>query len=115
MGDSIFTKIINKEIPAKIRYEDDDFIVIDDIHPQAPVHVLLITKKQITSLEDLSEQDKLLTTLLPTARRVAKKLGINQNYKLIMNIGLQIQEVKHIHLHILGGWQKNEVTLLQNS
>lgn len=102
---SIFTQILKKEIPSKIIYEDDDFFAIHDIHPSAPVHVLLITKKEIATLEDIPEEDAALVgKLFSTARIVAKKLGIQKNYKLIMNVGREVQEVHHIHLHIRGGW-----------
>lgn len=102
---SIFTKIINREIPATIHYEDNDFIAINDIHPLAPVHVLLIPKEPWQTLEQVEiENAAFHQKLLQTARRVAKKMGIVNNYKLIMNVGKQVQQVHHIHLHILGGW-----------
>lgn len=103
---SIFTKIIRKEIPASIVYEDDDFIAINDIHPKAPVHVLVIPKQEIPTLEDVSADDEHFhAQLLLTGRKVAKILGISDNYKLVMNVGLQMQLVHHIHLHVLGGWK----------
>ncbi|MBP7774695.1 HIT domain-containing protein [Candidatus Woesebacteria bacterium] len=103
---SIFTKIINREIPATIRYEDDEFIAIDDIHPKAPVHVLLIPKEPFETLEHVEMSDgHFHKILLQTARRVAQLVGIGKNYKLIMNVGKDMQMVPHIHLHILGGWQ----------
>lgn len=103
--DSIFTKIIKRELPANIRYEDDNFIAIDDINPQAPIHILLITKQPIITLEDVDiNNEQLHADILTKARHVAKLAGINNNYKLVMNIGRNIQEVLHIHLHIMGGW-----------
>jgi histidine triad (HIT) family protein len=103
--DSIFTKIINREIPSAIQYEDDNFIAINDIQPKAPVHVLIIPKHPYITLEDLSLSDEQLHAgLLITARKVAKKLGIEQNYKLFMNVGKDVQEVQHVHLHLTGGW-----------
>lgn len=106
---SIFTKIINREIPATIHYEDEEFIAIDDIHPAAPVHVLIIPKAELATLElvDLADE-KFHARLLMTARKVAQQLGIAENYKLMMNVGRQVQQVHHIHLHLLGGWDKDK-------
>lgn len=104
---SIFTKIINHELPATIRYEDDECIVIDDIHPKAPVHVLLIPKEPFQTLEHVGMSDgHFHKILLQTARRVAKLIGIEKNYRLVLNVGADMQMVPHIHVHILGGWQK---------
>lgn len=108
---SIFTKIINGEIPSKIIYEDDLFIVIHDIKPIAPIHVLIITKQQYESLEHVDvENTAIHAGLLITARKVAKELGIADNYKLMMNVGRKVQFVHHIHLHLLGGWDKDKST-----
>ncbi len=108
---SIFTQIINREIPANIRYEDDEFIVFDDINPIAPVHVLVVPKKEIPTLEDTEPQDtEFIGKLFIIARRVAKQLGINDNYKFFMNVGKKVQMVHHIHLHLYGGWDKNKTT-----
>lgn len=108
---SIFTKIINREIPSTIQYEDDDFIAINDIHPMAPVHVLLIPKREEATLEEIEMDDvEFHQKLLLTARKVAQKLGIQDNYKLIMNVGKQVQQVYHIHLHIMGGWEQTKQT-----
>ncbi len=102
---SIFTKIINRELPSTIEYEDDEFIVFRDIHPHAPVHVLVVPKHEYKTLEEVSLADEHFhSRLLLTARKVAKKLGIGENYKLIMNVGDQMQIVPHIHLHLMGGW-----------
>lgn len=102
---SLFTKIINREIPATIEYEDDEFIAFRDIHPRAPIHVLLVPKKEYQTLEEVDIQDaEFHGRLLLTARQVAKKLGIEGNYKLMMNVGPKMQIVPHVHLHILGGW-----------
>ncbi len=106
---SIFTKIINREIPATIRYEDNRFIVINDIHPAAPVHVLIIPKEEIPTLEDLPEDRiDLITDMIRLARKMAKQLGISQNYKLFMNVGHKVQAIHHIHLHLYGGWEKTK-------
>lgn len=106
MSDSIFSKIIKREIPSTIRFEDDDFIVIDDIHPAAPVHVLIIPKKPYESLEAVELADAAFhAKLLQTARQVAKDLGIADNYKLFMNVGKEVQDVPHLHLHLMGGYK----------
>ncbi len=105
---SIFTKIINKEIPAAIVYEDDKCIAFRDIDPKAPVHILLVTKKEIPSLADVTEDDReLLGHLMVTASKIAKEHGISDSgYRLVINTNKQGgQEVFHVHLHILGGRQ----------
>lgn len=108
---SIFTKIINREIPANIIYEDDLFIAFNDITPKAPVHVLLVTKEPYPTLEDADiNDDNLHAKLLQTARKVARTLGIEKNYKLMMNVGRDVQLVHHVHLHILGGWKNKNDT-----
>ena len=106
MSNSIFTKIINHEIPATIRFEDDDFIVIDDLYPKAPIHVLIIPKKAYKSLEAVEFEDDLFyVKLLQTARKVAKILNTSDNYKLFMNVGKKVQDVHHLHLHLMGGYE----------
>lgn len=106
MSDSIFTQIIKKQIPATIRFENDDFIVIDDLYPKAPIHVLIIPKIAYESLEAVGENDRdFHHKLLAVARQVAKQLGINDNYKLFMNVGKQVQDVHHLHLHLMGGYK----------
>lgn len=105
MSESIFTKIINREIPASIVYEDDEFIAFKDINPKAPIHVLLVPKQPHVTLETIPlADDTFHAALLMTARKVAAELGIQDNYKLHMNVGNKVQQVPHIHLHILGGW-----------
>ena len=103
---TIFKKIIDKEIPADIIYEDNDFLAFKDINPQAKVHVLVIPKKEIKSLNDISEEDiMLLGKLQLLISKLAKDLGIADNgYRVISNVnGDGGQEVYHIHYHILGG------------
>lgn len=105
---SVFTKVINRELPATIHYEDEQFIVISDIAPQAPVHVLLITKQPYESLEEIKLADQTLhAAILQTARKVVKLLNISDNYKLFMNVGQQVQAVPHFHMHIMGGWGRD--------
>lgn len=109
--DSIFTKIINREIPAKIEYEDSEFIAIHDIHPAAPVHLLIIPKKPLETLEAVPVEDSdFHANLLKIARKLAQKMNISDNYKLMMNVGKKVQMVHHIHLHLLGGWNGGKTT-----
>lgn len=106
-GESVFTKIIRRELPATIRYEDADFIAIDSISPISPIHVLVIPKHPYHSLEEIPyDEVRLQAKMLQVARTVAKDLGIQHNYKLFMNVGPQVQSVHHLHLHITGGWKK---------
>lgn len=102
---TIFEKIIDREIPADIVYEDDQCLAFRDINPQAPVHVLLIPKRPIARLDDLAETDRdLAGHLLTTAPRVAEQLGLAGGYRVVVNNGPDGgQEVDHIHLHLLGG------------
>ncbi len=104
---SIFSRIIDREIPATIQYEDDEFIAINDIKPLAPIHVLLIPKKPYKTLEEVELADeKFHARYLQLAREIAQKLGISENYKIMMNVGEQVQLVHHVHMHILGGWDQ---------
>lgn len=102
---SVFTKIINRELPSTIRYEDDEFIVIDSIAPVAPFHFLVIPKQPYQTLEDVDTTDTTFhARILQVARLVAKKYGFADNYKLFMNVGSRVQAIQHIHLHVTGGW-----------
>jgi histidine triad (HIT) family protein len=106
MKDCIFCKIINKEIPAKIHFEDKEVIVIEDVNPKVPIHLLVISKKHLKSLNETNVKDqKLLGKLLLTAAKIAKKEKFAQNgYKIIINTGANAgQSVKHLHLHLLNG------------
>ena len=102
---TLFEKIIAREIPANIHYEDDQSIVIDDINPQAPIHLLIVPKKPIEMLKDVEENDRLLMGhLLYAANMVAKKLGVEDNYRIVINNGADAcQSVYHIHVHLLAG------------
>lgn len=107
MSETIFSKIIRKEVPADIIYEDDLTIAFRDINPQAPVHILVIPKKPIPQLSDAESEDHaLMGHLLLTAKRVAKAIGLDNGYRLVINNGSDGgQTVHHLHLHILGGRQ----------
>jgi len=104
MEETLFTKIIARQIPAKIAFEDDRYIVIHDIQPQAPVHLLVIPKKPIPTLNDLAEEDRdLVGGLFLVARKVINGLG-HQDYRTVFNCGRGAQQsVFHIHLHVLAG------------
>lgn len=105
---SIFTKIINREIPAVIVYEDDLCISFRDIDPKAPQHILLVPKKEIKSLAEATEEDaQLLGHLLIKAAEIAKDQGISDSgYRVVINTNKEGgQAVYHVHLHILGGRQ----------
>jgi histidine triad (HIT) family protein len=108
MEETIFSKIIAHKIPAKIAYEDDRYMVIHDVSPQAPVHVLVIPKKQIPTLNDLSPADaELVGGMFLVAARVIKELG-QTDYRTVFNCGLGAgQTVFHLHLHVLAGRKFN--------
>ena len=102
---TIFDKIINKEIPANIVYEDDIAIAFHDIAPQAPTHILVIPKKRIDQIENMKEEDKpVIGHLFHVATIVAKNVGLENGYRLIINNGVEGgQTVFHLHIHLLGG------------
>lgn len=104
--DTLFTKIINKEIPADILFQDDDVTVFRDIAPQAPEHILIIPNTLIPTINDVTEEDQMvLGKLFLTAAKMAKKLGLADNgYRLLVNCNKHGgQEVFHLHMHLLGG------------
>ena len=106
MSPTLFEKIIAREIPADIVYEDDRVLAFHDIQPQAPVHILVIPKKPIPRIDAAAEADKdLIGHLLLQARSVAKKLGLSDTgYRLVINNGPDGGEsVPHLHCHLLGG------------
>ncbi|WOD37592.1 histidine triad nucleotide-binding protein [Nodosilinea sp. E11] len=105
-GDTIFGKIIRKEIPANIVYEDDLCLAFTDITPQAPTHILIIPKQPIPSLAEATPDDKeLLGHLLLTVKAIADQVGLTENgYRVVINTGTDGgQTVFHLHLHLLGG------------
>ena len=105
MSKTLFEKIIAREIPAAIVYEDDLVLALRDINPQAPTHVLIFPKKLIPRIAEATGDDgKLLSHLLLKAAEVAKKLGLKSGYRLVINNGADGGEtVPHLHVHILGG------------
>jgi histidine triad (HIT) family protein len=105
-GDTIFGKIIRKEIPAQIVYEDDHVLAFRDINPVAPVHVLVIPKTPIESVAHASEGDALLLgKLLVAAAEIARAEGLQEDgYRIVTNVGANAgQSVFHLHLHVIGG------------
>ena len=105
LKDNLFQKIIDKQIPATIVYEDDRCLAFKDINPQAPVHVLLIPRKVIRTHADITEADQeLLGHLHLVAARLAKEMGLEKGYRLVINCQEQAgQTVPHLHMHLLGG------------
>jgi histidine triad (HIT) family protein len=105
MSETIFSKIINREIPADIVYEDDLALAFRDVSPQAPVHILVIPKKPIPQLAAAESEDHaLMGHLLLTVKRVAEQVGLENGYRVVINNGSDGgQTVDHLHLHILGG------------
>jgi len=102
---TIFKKIIDGEINADIVYEDEQCLALNDVNPQAPTHVLVIPRKEIASLNDLSDEDQsLVGHLLLVVKKVATDLRLADGYRVVINCGEQGgQSVPHLHLHLLGG------------
>ena len=102
---TLFQRIIDREIPAKIEHEDDQCIVIHDIDPQAPTHMLVIPKQHIVRIAEAGTGDgELLAHLLLTAASVAKKLNLEGGFRIVINNGKDGGEtVPHLHVHVLGG------------
>lgn len=106
MSDCIFCKIVEKKISARIVHEDDQMVAFEDIHPQAPTHVLVVPRRHVASVADLTETDAgLLGHLLLAGNKVAKLKGIAEGgYRFVINTGrFGGQTVFHLHLHVLGG------------
>lgn len=104
MSDCIFCKIAAGEIPSKSVYEDEEIFAFHDLDPQAPVHVLIIPKKHIASLDDLSDEDvDLAGHMLAKVKEIAKILDLENGYRVVINTGKDgLQTVPHLHLHLLG-------------
>jgi histidine triad (HIT) family protein len=108
MDQCIFCKIVNKEIPADIIFENEKIIVFRDINPKAPVHFLVVPKKHISSLNEIEKEDKeLFGEIFFVVKETAKKVGVFESgYKTVINVGKGGgQEVPHLHIHLLGGWK----------
>lgn len=108
MSDTIFSKIIAREIPADIVYEDDDILAFRDINPQAPVHVLIIPKLEIATVNDIQPlQAELIGRMVLVAQRIAAEEGVAEDgYRLVVNCNRHgCQVVFHLHMHLLGGKQ----------
>lgn len=105
MADTIFTKIINRQVPADIIYEDNLCLAVKDINPQAPVHLLLIPKKPIDTLSAATDEDQaLLGHMLLAVGKITRQLRIDGAFRLVINNGSPAgQSVFHIHMHILAG------------
>ena len=107
--DCVFCRIVNGEIPAEIIYEDSEILCFRDLAPQAPVHVLIIPKMHIASVEDIldnSEHKELFGHLLAKVREIAALLDLGNGYRLVCNQGRDGQQtVGHLHFHLLGGRQ----------
>ena len=104
--DCLFCKLVARDIPADIVFEDEDVIAFRDIAPQAPTHILIIPKRHISTLNDLTEKDCALVGRLQfTAQKIAKEIGIaDDGYRVVMNCNEDGgQTVYHIHMHLLGG------------
>uniref|UniRef100_A0A8C8AHC5 Histidine triad nucleotide binding protein 1 n=4 Tax=Telluraves TaxID=3073808 RepID=A0A8C8AHC5_9STRI len=106
-GDTIFGKIIRKEIPASIIYEDEQCLAFHDISPQAPTHFLVIPKKPIVRLSEAEDSDEsLLGHLMIVGKKCAANLGLTNGFRMVVNEGPEGgQSVYHVHLHVLGGRQ----------
>lgn len=107
--DCIFCKIVNGEIPTDFLYNDDDIVVFKDIKPHAPVHLLIVPRKHIRSVNDITEADKnIVSEMFAVAKAMAKKMSISESgYKLLFNVekgGGQV--IFHLHMHLMGGWKK---------
>lgn len=112
MKDCIFCKIANKDIPTEFLYEDDLVAAFRDIHPIAPAHILVIPKKHVGSVADVTEaEEQLMGRLVLTAKKIAEDLEISRDgYKLLFRVGKHGgQEVEHIHLHLIGGAKLREI------
>lgn len=104
---TIFKKIIDGKLSSKKIYEDDLILAIEDIHPVAPVHILIMPKKEVENLQELAKEDLfLISHIVEVAQKIAKEKGIDKGYRLLTNIGpLGGQEVFHLHFHLIGGRQ----------
>jgi len=105
MKDCLFCKIVAGDVPARKVLEDTRLVAFHDVNPQAPVHVLIVPRKHVASLDDAADGDReLLGHVLIAARDLARELGVGSGYRLVVNCGADAgQSVFHIHFHLLGG------------
>lgn len=105
MSDCVFCKIIRGEIPSNKIYEDEEIFAFHDIHPQAPVHFMIVPKPHVASLDDVTmEHQQVLGRILAKTGELAKGQGLNDGFRTIINTGrVGQQEVYHLHVHVLGG------------
>jgi len=106
----LFCKIARKEIASDTVFENDKFVCFKDISPKAPVHLLIIPKKHVSSVYDLKEEDRsLVGEMILLAKKIALNQGISEKgYRLVFNVGKGAgQTVEHLHLHLMGGWKEN--------
>jgi len=104
----LFCKIISGDIPSEFLFQDDELVVFKDINPIAPVHLLIVPRKHIRSINDLAQDDgTVISHMVMTAKHMAEKTGVNQSgYRLFFNVEKGGgQEVFHLHLHLIGGWE----------
>lgn len=108
MDNCIFCKIVKKEAPAKIEFENDSLVVFQNINPLAPVHVLIVPKKHIARLSKISKEDTtLMGEILLTAKEIADKLKISEAFRVSVANGKNAgQSVFHLHFHLTGGWKE---------
>ncbi|MBW2200700.1 MAG: histidine triad nucleotide-binding protein [Deltaproteobacteria bacterium] len=108
-NDCIFCRIANGEVPKKFLYEDENIVVFRDINPCAPVHLLIVPKRHIRSINDITASDKeIISEMFIIGKDMAKKALVDRSgYKLLFNVEKGGgQEIFHLHLHLIGGWQK---------
>lgn len=111
MDDCLFCKIVKGEVPSNKVYEDDEILAFNDIHPAAPIHILVIPKKHITSLTHIEKEDEaLIGKIYRVINKIADEKGFKENgYRVIVNCGKDAgQEVMHLHFHVLAGMQMGE-------
>jgi histidine triad (HIT) family protein len=107
MEECVFCQVIAGRLPSTQEYEDEEILAIRDIKPAAPVHLIILPKRHFEVI-DQTVDPELLGRLLKTAARLAEKCGIEESYRVVINKGKWVQEIPHLHLHLMGGWQTPE-------
>jgi histidine triad (HIT) family protein len=107
----IFCQIVARELPAEILFEDSELVVFKDINPEAPVHLLIVPKRHFDSLNSLDEVTAQIgARMFLAAKKMAESLGIESGYKVLINCGREGgQVIRHLHMHLLGGWGRKPV------